>query len=160
MTNNVVGRRRPTGNKSQVPGHYVRQVFKEIGQFCACQQWETIVVVGIALVILTVFDLRPTPVLEEGCDNNRGVPTEIPVFSRWYVPKLSEYLILYGGQILAVLHIVYRIRNAFFTGSTVVLQVCSNLVDLQISQLNEVFFLLPFRWPCHTWSSLSSSSVS
>ena len=144
MTNNVVGRRRPTGNKSQVPGHYVRQVFKEIGQFCACQQWETIVVVGIALVILTVFDLRPTPVLEEGCDNNRGVPTEIPVFSRWYVPKLSEYLILYGGQILAVLHIVYRIRNAFFTGSTVVLQVCSNLVDLHISQLNEVFSSFAF----------------
>ena len=121
------------GNKSQVPGHYVRQVFKEIGQFCACQQWETIVVVGIALVILTVFDLRPTPVLEEGCgsENNHGVPS---VFSRWYVPKFTEYLILYGGQILAVLHIVYRIRNAFFTGSTVVLQVNFTFSDFCISE--------------------------
>ena len=119
MANSPVGRRRLMPNKAQVPGHWVRQVFKEIGQFCACQQWETIVVVGIVLVLLTVFDLRPAPMLEEGCSSQHP---EIPSH-RWYVPKLTEYLILYGGQILAILHIVYRIRNAYHTGSTVVLQV-------------------------------------
>ena len=81
-------------------------------------QWETIVVVGILLILLTVFDLRPAPMLD---GSTSAHPPEI--FSRWYVPKFTEYLILYGGQILAILHIVYRIRNAYHTGSTVVLQV-------------------------------------
>ena len=95
------------------------QVFREIGQFCACQQWETFVVVGIILILLTVFDLRPAPMLDG--TSTSAHPPETP--SRWYVPKFTEYLILYGGQILAILHIVYRIRNAYHTGSTVVLQV-------------------------------------
>ena len=79
-------------------------------------------VVGIMLILLTVFDLRPAPMLDEGEPSTSTHPPEIP--SRWYVPKFTEYLILYGGQILAILHIVYRIRNAYHTGSTVVLQVC------------------------------------
>ena len=95
-------------------------------------QWETIVVVGILLILLTVFDLRPAPMLD---GSTSAHPPEI--FSRWYVPKFTEYLILYGGQILAILHIVYRIRNAYHTGSTVVLQVKKKIVkSLLFTQKN------------------------
>ena len=89
-------------------------------------------VVGILLILLTVFDLRPAPMLD---GSTSAHPPEI--FSRWYVPKFTEYLILYGGQILAILHIVYRIRNAYHTGSTVVLQVSKKIVkSLLFTQKN------------------------
>lgn len=84
-------------------------------------------VVGVIIVTLVGFNLGPTlPNMEGNCEvmsNCSDDQEHVPTTSKWAVSKLTEYLILYSGQILAILHIVYRIRNAYHSGSTIVLQI-------------------------------------
>ena len=120
---------------SQQPRSLLREVLKSFGQYSACQQWETIVAFGVILVVITVvfrhFVMSCNSLGhscdKESCDSMGWAPSSI----------LTEYFIPYLGQIMAVCHMGYRLRNVFKIGS-------SEIFGIVLGYLLAIFFLFGF----------------
>lgn len=119
-------------NSNQQPGKsLLREVLKSFGQYSACQQWETIVAFSVILVVSTVvirhfiMDCNSMSCDKDSC--NTWAPSSI----------LTEYLIPYLGQIIAVCHLGYRLRNVFRIGS-------SEIFGIVLVYVLAIFFLFGF----------------
>ena len=123
---------RKIGSACQQPKSLLREVLKSFGQYSACQQWETIVAFSVILVVSTVvirhFIMDCNSM--QSCDKdscNTWAPSSI----------LTEYLIPYLGQIIAVCHLGYRLRNVFRIGS-------SEIFGIVLVYVLAIFFLFGF----------------
>ena len=123
--------RKIASNSNQQPKSLLREVLKSFGQYSACQQWETIVAFSVILVVSTVvirhfiMDCNSMSCDKDSC--NTWAPSSI----------LTEYLIPYLGQIIAVCHLGYRLRNVFRIGS-------SEIFGIVLVYVLAIFFLFGF----------------
>ena len=96
-------------NKRKKPQQSLQQAcFKFVGEYCATRPWETLVTFLVLFVVLFCL-ICPDPMIT----TTPVTPTSVG----W-----PEYLFFdAGGKILAVLHIMYRIRQAYLIKSSEIL---------------------------------------
>lgn len=143
MTTGSMPKMTTVSKKKKLHNSWLQIGFKYMGTFCASKPWEAIVTFGVTFLSLFFYFSRTEP----------SDPMPIPVQS-----ELSEYLVfVYAGQILAVLHIIYRVRNTYLIRSSEILCIMLSYIisflilfeyiSLQETQTNSKDAIVQGVWP-------------